>query len=52
MNFDRSSGVLLHPTSLPGPFGSGDLGTSSYHFIEWLVVAGQKIWQMLPHNLC
>ncbi len=48
MNFDRSSGILLHPTSLPGPYGSGDLGASSYHFIEWLIVAGQKIWQMLP----
>ncbi len=48
MNFDRSSGVLLHPTSLPGPFGSGDLGSTSYHFIDWLTVAGQKLWQMLP----
>lgn len=48
MNFERSSGILLHPTSLPGPFGSGDLGATSYHFIEWLVVAGQKLWQMLP----
>ncbi|MFA5833487.1 MAG: 4-alpha-glucanotransferase [Bacteroidota bacterium] len=48
MSFERSSGILLHPTSLPGQFGSGDLGASSYHFIEWLVVAGQKLWQMLP----
>ncbi len=48
MNFERSSGVLLHPTSLPGPFGSGDLGATAYHFVEWLVVAGQKVWQMLP----
>jgi 4-alpha-glucanotransferase len=48
MNFERSSGVLLHPTSLPGPFGMGDLGATSYHFIEWLAVAGQKLWQMLP----
>ncbi|MFA6540291.1 MAG: 4-alpha-glucanotransferase [Bacteroidota bacterium] len=48
MKFNRSSGILLHPTSLPGPFGSGDLGSSSYHFIDWLVVAGQKIWQTLP----
>ncbi len=46
--FERSAGILLHPTSLPGPFGSGDLGASSYHFIDWLVVAGQKLWQMLP----
>ncbi|MDD8017845.1 MAG: 4-alpha-glucanotransferase [Bacteroidota bacterium] len=48
MRFDRSSGVLLHPTSLPGPFGSGDLGASSYHFVDWLITAGQKLWQMLP----
>jgi 4-alpha-glucanotransferase len=47
-NFERSSGILLHPTSLPGPFGSGDLGATSYHFVDWLAVAGQKLWQMLP----
>ena len=38
----------MHPTSLPGPFGSGDLGATSYHFVDWLVVAGQKLWQILP----
>jgi 4-alpha-glucanotransferase len=48
MRFTRSSGILLHPTSLPGPFGSGDLGASSYHFIDWLLSAGQTLWQMLP----
>lgn len=48
MRFARSSGILLHPTSLPGPFGSGDLGASAYHFIDWLVLAGQKMWQILP----
>ncbi|MBW7889212.1 MAG: 4-alpha-glucanotransferase [Bacteroidetes bacterium] len=48
MQFQRSSGILLHPTSLPGPFGSGDLGASAYHFVDWLVVAGQSLWQMLP----
>jgi 4-alpha-glucanotransferase len=48
MKFQRSSGILVHPTSLPGPFGSGDLGPAAYHFIDWLVVAGQKLWQMLP----
>ncbi len=48
MRFARSSGILLHPTSLPGPFGSGDLGPAAYHFIDWMVVAGQRIWQMLP----
>jgi 4-alpha-glucanotransferase len=48
MKFPRSSGILLHPTSLPGPFGSGDLGESAYQFIDWLVSAGQSLWQMLP----
>ena len=44
---DRASGVLLHPTSLPGP-GIGDLGTVSHRFIEWLAAAGQSCWQILP----
>jgi 4-alpha-glucanotransferase len=44
----RASGVLLHPTSLPGPHGSGDLGPSARHFIDWLVAAGQRLWQVLP----
>jgi 4-alpha-glucanotransferase len=48
MHFHRSSGILLHPTSLPGPHGCGDLGIVSKHFIEWMVVAGQSIWQVLP----
>ena len=48
MRFPRASGVLLHPTSLPGSHGSGDLGASGYHFIDWLITAGQKLWQVLP----
>jgi 4-alpha-glucanotransferase len=44
----RSSGILLHPTSLPGAFGSGDLGSDAYQFIDWLNSAGQTYWQMLP----
>ncbi len=48
MRFPRASGVLLHPTSLPGPHGSGDLGTAAYHFIDWLKSAGQTLWQTLP----
>ena len=48
MRFPRSSGILLHPTSLPGPYGCGDFGDVSRHFIEWLIVAGQNIWQVLP----
>ena len=48
MRFPRSSGVLLHPTSLPGPHGSGDLGAAAHHFVDWLQGAGQRLWQMLP----
>jgi 4-alpha-glucanotransferase len=48
MRFQRSAGILLHLTSLPGPYGNGDLGPSAYHFVDWLVLAGQRIWQMLP----
>lgn len=48
MRFPRSSGILLHPTSLPGPYGSGDFGAAAYHFVDWLVAAGQKMWQILP----
>lgn len=46
--FPRASGILLHPTSLPGPDGSGDLGASAYRFVDWLADAGQSLWQILP----
>ncbi|MGA8273223.1 MAG: 4-alpha-glucanotransferase, partial [Candidatus Sulfotelmatobacter sp.] len=46
--FIRSSGILLHVTSLPGGHGIGDLGTSAHEFVEFLADAGQKIWQVLP----
>lgn len=45
---ERTSGILLHPTSLPGPLGSGDFGADAYRFVDWLVSAGQTYWQMLP----
>lgn len=45
---DRTSGILLHPTSLPGPFGAGDLGSNAYLFVDWLAGAGQSWWQVLP----
>jgi 4-alpha-glucanotransferase len=48
MKLPRASGILLHPTSLPGPHGSGDLGPAAYHFVDWLAGAGQKLWQILP----
>lgn len=44
----RQSGVLLHITSLPGAHGCGDLGANAYHFVDWLVAAGQSLWQILP----
>jgi 4-alpha-glucanotransferase len=48
MTFPRTSGVLLHPTSLPGRFGIGDLGPSALAFIDFLAAAGQRVWQVLP----
>ena len=48
MPFPRSSGVLLHPTSLPGPFGIGDLGAGALEFVEALAGTGQRVWQVLP----
>ena len=48
MTYPRHSGILLHPTSLPGPHGSGDLGPAAYHFVDWLLAAGQTLWQILP----
>lgn len=46
----RSSGVLLHPTSFPGPYGIGDLGVEARRFVDWLHAAGQSWWQILPLN--
>ncbi len=48
MTFQRASGVLLHPTCLPGQFGIGDLGKSAYEFVDFLARSGQKLWQILP----
>src|SRR5215207_6965533 len=48
MNLERSSGILLHPTSLPGRFGVGDLGGEAYKFVDWLAAAGQSFWQIMP----
>jgi 4-alpha-glucanotransferase len=44
----RRSGILLHPTSLPGPFGIGDLGAEAYRFVDFLAETGQSLWQVLP----
>lgn len=48
MTFQRASGILLHPTSLPSRFGIGDLGKSAYEFVDFLESSGQKLWQVLP----
>ncbi|HYY59315.1 MAG TPA: 4-alpha-glucanotransferase [Pyrinomonadaceae bacterium] len=48
MSFSRSSGILLHPTSLPGHFGIGDLGQEAYAFADFLASSGQSLWQVLP----
>jgi 4-alpha-glucanotransferase len=48
MQFKRSSGILLHPTSLPGGHGIGDLGKAAYEFVDFLEKSGQKLWQVLP----
>lgn len=48
MPFQRASGVLAHPTSFPGPHGIGDIGESAFRFVDWLAVAGQRFWQVMP----
>ncbi|MDB5045938.1 MAG: 4-alpha-glucanotransferase [Deinococcus sp.] len=48
MTIKRSSGVLLHPTSLPGPYGIGALGLHARQFVDWLASAGQAYWQVMP----
>ncbi|MCB2224900.1 MAG: 4-alpha-glucanotransferase [Actinobacteria bacterium] len=44
----RSSGILLHPTSLPGPYGIGDLGPAAVAWLDWLAASGCRSWQTLP----
>jgi len=48
MDFPRASGILLHPTSLPGEFGIGDLGPKAFEFVDLLADANQTYWQILP----
>jgi 4-alpha-glucanotransferase len=47
-NLARKGGILVHPTSFPGPYGIGDLGPCAYQFIDFLAEAGQTLWQVLP----
>ena len=48
MDIEKSSGLILHPTSLPSKYGIGDLGKESYEFVEFLSDSKTKIWQVLP----
>lgn len=48
MGMPRASGILLHPTSLPGRFGIGDIGPAAFRFLDLLTETGQRWWQMLP----
>lgn len=48
MAFPRSSGILAHPTSFPGPHGIGDLGDGAYRFLDWMAAAEQHLWQIMP----
>lgn len=50
MRLERSAGILLHPTSLPGPHPSGELGPEALRFVGFLREAGQRLWQVLPLN--
>ncbi|MCJ7623655.1 MAG: 4-alpha-glucanotransferase [Anaerolineaceae bacterium] len=48
MKFERSSGIILHPTSFPGPDGMGDIGPEAYHWINTIIEMGCSLWQILP----
>ena len=48
MNSIKQSGILLHPTALPGQYGIGELGKEAYRFIDLLSEMGQTLWQVLP----
>lgn len=46
----RESGILMHITSLPGPYGIGSPGKAAFHFVDFLADSGQRYWQLLPLN--
>jgi len=50
VNLDRKSGILLHITSLPGPYGIGEIGPKAFEFVDDLNEMGQCLWQILPNN--
>lgn len=45
---NRRAGVVLHPTSLPGKYGMGEIGAEAFRFVDWLVDSGMQLWQLLP----
>src|SRR5688572_17184434 len=50
MKTTRSSGIILHLTSLPGAYGIGDMGKEAYQFVDFLAECGISFWQLLPLN--
>ncbi|MBQ2723652.1 MAG: 4-alpha-glucanotransferase, partial [Clostridia bacterium] len=48
--FTRKSGILMHVSSLPSPYGIGNFGKQAYEFVDFLTATGQKCWQVLPLN--
>lgn len=50
MKYNRSAGIILHPSSLPGPDGIGDLGPEAYRWVDFLAKSGFSLWQVLPLN--
>ena len=48
MNYQRASGILLHPTSFPGRYGIGSMNAAAYQWIDFLHVTRQSLWQLLP----
>ena len=48
MRLERTSGILLHPTSLPGRYGIGDIGPAAFEFVDFLAETAQTVWQVLP----
>jgi 4-alpha-glucanotransferase len=48
MAFKRASGILLHPTSLPGPYGIGDIGPEAFSWVNYIASSGCSLWQVLP----
>ena len=47
---DRRAGVIMHPTSLPGPYGIGDAGPQARAFVDWLAKGKMRVWQVLPRH--